>query len=252
MARRLIALLAVCGLAFTIGGCTSTPDTAKQESHELFKPQTKMPSYYLTAKEIGNGYKLQEYPYSEKRRAYTNGFIMAHCIEIYLPNYDDLPYIFYKNPDKHRNVTLLVHKIKKKDLNYYRDVVSRLSYRYDKECRKECRPDYDPQEYDGYASWLVVHSSRIEGLSHNGFGLRMTEWWPLYNKAVSYPPTQKQLETDKRILADSSARAYGRIGEYIITVFIDTATQEPPSEQELKHLWNLQVEKLLKHIEKEK
>src|SRR5699024_7025302 len=116
----------------------------------------------------------------------------------------------------------------------YQDIASRVERRYEEKCNGDL---WKPKVGDEH--WRIVRSSPIEGLGHGAFGLQMTEWVTPFDVTLDYPPTPEQLESDGRIRRTSTVRAYGRIGDYVVTVFIDDKSQVPASVEELKRLWDM-------------
>lgn len=235
--RGVFVVLGVCGLVFGVGGCESEEAVKERELREL---QAQVPSYYLTPGDVGSGYKLDLYSYAHLG--------VGDCLMSALPTVLNLSvknsYISYRNEDTGRVVTFLV----KQDTDpRYQDIASRVERRYEEQCNGDL---WKPKVGD--ERWVITRASRIEGLGHGAFGLQVTEWATPFGVTLDYPPTPEQLESDGRILRDSSVRAYGRIGDYVVTVFIDDKSQVPASVEELKRLWDMQVDKVLKLTDKGK
>ena len=234
--RGVFVVLGVCGLVFGVGGCESEEAVKERELREL---QAQVPSYYLTPGDVGSGYKLDLYSY---RRLGVGECLMSALPPVLNLSVED-SYISYRNEDTGRVVTCLGVE---NTVPRYQDIASRVERRYEEVCKDLWKPKV------GDKRWRIVRSSPIEGLGHGAFGLQVTEWVTPFDVTLDYPPTPEQLESDGRIRRTSSVRAYGRIGNYVVTVFIDDKSQEPASVEELKRLWDMQVDKVLKLTDKGK
>lgn len=96
--------------------------------------------------------------------------------------------------------------------------------------------------YHGYTGTEGHEDWRIETLDF-GEGIvafRSVQWRARGNGPLPLSPKERD-----DIYANSSARAYGLVGGKLVMVRIDDTTVEPPSEAELRALWNAQTGKVL-------
>lgn len=96
--------------------------------------------------------------------------------------------------------------------------------------------------YHGYTGTEGHEDWRIETLDFGEdiVAFRSVQWRARGNGPL--PPSPKDHDD---IFANSSARAYGLIDGKLVMVRIDDTTVEPPSEAELRALWNAQAGKVL-------
>ena len=128
------------------------------------------------------------------------------------------------------------------DWKYHEDFPADISRDFEDRCRERWHGT------EGETDWTVWQSHRLEGFSDNVFAYKATQWWG----GIPYPPTQHELDTNESLRSTSSVQAYGRIGDYLVIVQISDLSLPPSAEEDLKRLWDLQVQKVLKHIEETK
>ena len=230
--RRLVAALAAFALALGVAGCDSEQAAEERELREL---EAKVPSYYLTADDIGEGYKFDN--------VYLPSFDATRCAQRELPDprlpRDDMRYATYVEANSKRSVTVsaIIPEWK-----YHEDFPADVSRDFEDRCRERWHGT------EGETDWTVWQSSRLEGFSDNVFAYKATQWWG----GMPYPPTQHELDTNESLRSTLSVQAYGRIGDYLVIVQISDLSLPASAEEDLKRLWDLQVQKVRKHIEETK
>ena len=233
--RRLVAGLAAFALVFGVAGCDSKQAAEERELREL---EAKVPSYYLTADDIGEGYKFDN--------VYLPSFDALNCAERELPDprllRDDMRYATYVEANSKRSVTVSATI---SDWKYHEDFPADISRDFEDRCRERWHGT------EGETDWKVWQSHRLEGFSDNVFAYKATQWEGLGHD-IAYPPTQHDLDTNETLILASSVQACGRIGDYLVTVHISDLSLPPSAEEDLKRLWDLQVQKVLTHIEETK
>lgn len=176
--RRLVAALAAFALALGVAGCDSEQAAEERELREL---EAKVPSYYLTADDIGEGYKFDN--------VYLPSFDATRCAQRELPDprlpRDDMRYATYVEANSKRSVTVsaIIPEWK-----YHEDFPADVSRDFEDRCRERWHGT------EGETDWTVWQSSRLEGFSDNVFAYKATQWWG----GIPYPPTQHELDTNER------------------------------------------------------
>lgn len=234
MVRRLFVILGVCGLVFGVGGCGASPNEYERlQKRKLEELEKETPAFFVSADEIGKGYKLKS--------DLPMGFEAVNCTEQMVPDVfvptGHPSFATYVDGSGQRTVT--VSAAIPDGWEYFGDFPGALSRDFDDRCRQRWEGE------DGSTDWMVWESARIEGLGHGAFGFKTTQWRG-YGRSVAYPPSQRELDTNEALVYMSSMRAYGRVGDYLVSVHINGRVLPPSAEDDLKRLWDMQVDKVLK------
>lgn len=101
--------------------------------------------------------------------------------------------------------------------------------------------NYVSRAVDGSDDWRIWEVPDIDG----GYGFQGTSWFSsYYGDHGGLPVSIEDRRDDDKIDTSSTARAYGLIDDYFVMVRIDNNNFDPPTDEQLRSLWNKQLAKI--------